>query len=170
MDNPAISASPPDAEALYSVLRAQLEKLRTAHTQVVGIASGGVWLAERLQHDWQLPSIGVISTSMHRDDFAQRGLSNASETKLPFSVDDSHILLLDDVLHTGRSVRAAINEIFDFGRPACIQLGVLVARNGLQLPIAAQAVGAHVQIASNQSLALAREPSSSLYFELHNNT
>lgn len=162
-----MTTTAPDAEALYQVLREQLNALRQPHTQVVGIASGGVWLAQRLQHDWQLPSIGVISTAMHRDDFAQRGLSNASETKLPFVVDDAHIVLLDDVLHTGRSVRAAINEIFDFGRPACIELGVLAARNGLQLPIAAQAAGAHLTIANHHSLELAQHANGSLYFELH---
>lgn len=168
MDKTPTNPKLPDAEALYGVLRTQLEKLRTEYTQVVGIASGGVWLAERLQHDWQLPNIGVISTSMHRDDFAQRGLSSASKTKLPFSIDDAHIILLDDVLHTGRSVRAAMNEVFDFGRPSSIQLGVLAVRSGQQLPIAAQAVGAHVHVAPEQSLELALHENGSLHFELHN--
>lgn len=167
MDKTPTPNQVPDAEALYGILRSQLEGLRTPKTQVVGIASGGEWIAQRLQHDWQLPNIGVISTSMHRDDFSQRGLSSASKTKLPFSIDNAHIILLDDVLHTGRSVRAAINELFDFGRPSSIQLGVLVVRSGQQLPIAAQAFGAHVEIAPQQSLELARHDNGGLYFELH---
>ncbi len=167
MNKSHITSNLPDAEELYKVLRDKLDGFRTEHTKLVGIASGGVWLARRLQHDWQLSSIGVISTSMHRDDFAQRGLSSAIETKLPFVVDGSNILLLDDVLHTGRSVRAAINEIFDFGRPERIQLGALVVRSGQQLPIAAQAFGAHVEVAAHQSLELAQRDDGSLYFELH---
>ena len=133
----------PDAEALYSTLREKLLPLRQPHTQIAGITSGGAWLAQRLQRDWSLPAVGTISTTLHRDDFAHRGLSHAAQTTLPFEVDGAHILLIDDVLYTGRTIRAALNEIFDFGRPASVQLAVLVDCGGRQLPIEA-AVAANI--------------------------
>jgi pyrimidine operon attenuation protein/uracil phosphoribosyltransferase len=89
---------------------------------LVGIWSGGAWLAERLQADLGLPGAhGVISSTLHRDDFGARGLaSTADATQLPFDIDGRHILLIDDVLYTGRTIRAVINELFDYGRPpAC---------------------------------------------------
>ena len=94
----ADSAPLPDAEVLYQQLCALLQPLRGPQTQLVGITSGGAWMARRLQHQWGLDHVGIISTALHRDDFAQRGLSRAEQTSLPFAVDGSHILLLDDVL------------------------------------------------------------------------
>jgi pyrimidine operon attenuation protein/uracil phosphoribosyltransferase len=144
----------PDAEALYSTLREKLLPLRQPHTQIAGITSGGAWLAQRLQRDWSLPAVGTISTTLHRDDFAHRGLSHAAQTTLPFEVDGAHILLIDDVLYTGRTIRAALNEIFDFGRPASVQLAVLVDCGGRQLPIEAAVAATRLHLPENQSLAL----------------
>jgi pyrimidine operon attenuation protein/uracil phosphoribosyltransferase len=110
-----------DAEALYRELLRAVPLLCETPARLVGITSGGAWLAERLQKDMGLEGVhGTISSSMHRDDFAQRGLAAGGQTKLPFDVNGAHIVLLDDVLYTGRSLRAVINELFDYGRPASV--------------------------------------------------
>ena len=125
-----------DAEALYQELRRGVQAIAIPAAHLVGITSGGAWLAERLQRDLALPGeAGVISSSMHRDDFAQRGLSAGGQTRLPFEVNGAHIILLDDVLYTGRTIRAVVNELYDYGRPARVQLAVLVDRGGRELPI-----------------------------------
>lgn len=152
-----------DAEALYAELRLGLEQLlshypasQTPH--LVGVASGGVWLAERLQQDLGLQGrVGVLSSSMHRDDFAQRGLASNAQTKLPFDVNGAHLIVLDDVLYTGRTVRAVLNELFDYGRPASVKLAVLVDRGGRELPVAADIAVARVSLPADESLALARD-------------
>ena len=121
-----------DAEALYTDLLAGVRSLMKPDTVLVGIWSGGAWLAERLQRDLKLAvEHGVISSALHRDDFSSRGMTAAADhTKLPFDVDGSHIVLVDDVLYTGRTIRATLNELFDFGRPASVALAVLVDRGG----------------------------------------
>ncbi|HEY1226458.1 MAG TPA: bifunctional pyr operon transcriptional regulator/uracil phosphoribosyltransferase PyrR [Ramlibacter sp.] len=127
-------------------------------TRLVGITSGGAWLVERLQEDLGLPGApGIISSAMHRDDFARRGLASSVQTQLPFDVDGADILLLDDVLYTGRTIRAVLNELFDFGRPASVRLAVLVDRGGRQLPVAADFAAAKLELPAAQSLALARD-------------
>ncbi len=148
-----------DAEALYRELVRGVQQLRTSETKLVGITSGGAWLAERLQKDLDLAGeVGVISSAMHRDDFSKRGLSGAGQqTQLHFDVNDSHIVLLDDVLYTGRTIRAVINELFDYGRPACIKLAVLVDRGGRELPVQADFAAARVTLPASQALALVRD-------------
>ena len=148
-----------DAEALYAELREGVRPLLKAETSLVGVWSGGAWLAERLQADLNLPGAhGVISSTLHRDDFGERGLAAGTDaTHLPFAIDGRHILLIDDVLYTGRTIRAVVNELFDFGRPASVQLAVLVDRGGRQLPIAAAYAAARVALPSTQRLSLARE-------------
>lgn len=155
-----------DAEALYQTLCQQIQRIRTPDTQFAGITSGGAWLAQRLQQDWGLGPVGTISTAMHRDDFAKRGLAVTAQTQMPFEVDGAHIILLDDVLYTGRTVRAALNEIFDYGRPASVKLAVLVDRGGRQLPVEADIAAARLQLAPGQSLALARADDGSFSFRL----
>jgi pyrimidine operon attenuation protein/uracil phosphoribosyltransferase len=146
-----------DAEALYRELLRGVQNLRQAGTRLVGVTSGGAWLGERLQQDLALAGEpGVISSAMHRDDFARRGLSATAQTKLPFDVNGAHILLLDDVLYTGRTIRAVLNELFDYGRPAGVLLAVLVDRGGRELPIQADHAAARVSLPADQSLALAR--------------
>jgi pyrimidine operon attenuation protein/uracil phosphoribosyltransferase len=147
-----------DAEALYRELLKGVQQLRTPEARLVGITSGGAWLAERLHKDMGLPGQhGVISSAMHRDDFARRGLAaSAQTTQLPFDVNGARIVLLDDVLYTGRTIRAVINELFDYGRPAAVQLAVLVDRGGRELPIQPDFAGARVSLPEHQSLALAR--------------
>ncbi|MEO7547152.1 MAG: bifunctional pyr operon transcriptional regulator/uracil phosphoribosyltransferase PyrR [Ramlibacter sp.] len=157
-----------DAEALCKELARGVQQLRDAQTRLVGITSGGAWLAQRLQKDLGLDGeAGVISSSMHRDDFAQRGLSGAGQqTQLPFEVNDAHIILLDDVLYTGRTIRAVLNELFDYGRPASVKLAVLVDRGGRELPVHADYAAVRIALPAAQSLALARDPQGKLSFQV----
>ncbi|KQY86439.1 MULTISPECIES: bifunctional pyr operon transcriptional regulator/uracil phosphoribosyltransferase PyrR [Roseateles] len=154
-----------DAEALYLVLKKGVQRLLTPDTALVGIWSGGAWLAERLAADLGVAS-GVISSALHRDDFGSRGLAKADHTTLPFDVNGRDILLIDDVLYTGRTTRAVINELFDFGRPASVQLAVLVDRGGRQLPIEAAFSAARVALGSDQHLRLARSEDGRFSFEV----
>jgi pyrimidine operon attenuation protein/uracil phosphoribosyltransferase len=164
-----MSALALDAEALYQELRRGVRSLGSANTRLVGITSGGAWLAERLQRDLGWPGeSGQVSSVMHRDDFAQRGLSAGGQTSLPFEVDGADILVLDDVLYTGRTIRAVLNEIFDYGRPARVQLAVLVDRGGRQLPVQADFAAARVALPETQSLALARDEAGAFSFKVQN--
>jgi pyrimidine operon attenuation protein / uracil phosphoribosyltransferase len=148
-----------DAEALYTDLLAGVRGLLQPDSVLVGIWSGGAWLAERLQRDLTLRGEhGVISSALHRDDFGSRGLSGgADHTKLPFEVDGRHILLIDDVLFTGRTTRAVVNELFDFGRPASVLLAVLVDRGGRELPVHPAYSAARIHLPREQRLSLARD-------------
>jgi len=156
-----------DAEALYADLAQQVKALLSAKTQLLGVASGGVWLAQRLQQDLGLTQpMGVISSAMHRDDYARRGMTSGAQTQIPFDVNNAELLLLDDVLFTGRTVRAVMNELFDFGRPASIRLAVLVDRGGRELPIAADLCAARIHLPVTQSLALVRSASGQFSFNV----
>lgn len=156
-----------DAEALYAELLRGVRALRAPDTRLAGIASGGAWLAERLQKDLGLPGEpGVLSSSMHRDDFASRGLAASTQTTLPFDVNGADILVLDDVLYTGRTIRAVLNELFDYGRPARVRLAVLVDRGGRELPVAAEFAAARVTLPATQSLSLARTESGTFHFDV----
>ena len=156
-----------DAEALYLELLAGVRALLRPETRLIGVTSGGVWLAERLQRDLGLPGrSGVISSSMHRDDYARRGMTAGAQTQIDFDVNEAQILLLDDVLYTGRTIRAVINELFDFGRPASVKLAVLVDRGGRELPIQADCCAARVSLPATQSLALARSETGVFSFNL----
>ncbi len=158
-----------DAEALYLELLRGVRALLKPDTRLVGITSGGAWLAERLQADLQLPGkAGVISSAMHRDDFSQRGMvsGGGGQTALAFDVNGADIILLDDVVYTGRTIRAVLNELFDFGRPASVHLAVLVDRGGRQLPIQPDFAAARVALPAAQQLALARSTAGAFSFNL----
>jgi pyrimidine operon attenuation protein/uracil phosphoribosyltransferase len=156
-----------DAEALYRELLRGVQQLCQADTRLVGVTSGGAWLAERLQKDLKLPGEpGVISSAMHRDDFARRGLSATAQTRLDFDVNGARILILDDVLYTGRTIRAVLNELFDYGRPAAVALAVLVDRGGRELPVQADYAAARVALPPDQALALARDAQGRFSFEV----
>ena len=159
-----------DAEALYRDLLKAMQLLMASYSeppQLVGIASGGVWLAERLQQDLKLAGkIGMLSSAMHRDDFAKRGLASSSQTQLPFEVNSAHLVLVDDVLYTGRTLRAVINELFDYGRPASVKLVVLVDRGGRELPVQPDVAIARVVLPASQSLALARADDGRFTFQV----
>jgi pyrimidine operon attenuation protein/uracil phosphoribosyltransferase len=157
-----------DAEALYADLVEGVRRMIRPDTVLVGVWSGGAWLAERLQRDLELAGEpGVVSSALHRDDFGSRGMSaGADPTKLPFEVEGRHILLLDDVLYTGRTIRAAINELYDFGRPASVALAVLVDRGGRELPIAAAVSAARITLPGDQRLSLARSETGRFSFDI----
>lgn len=149
-----------DAEVLYATL---LSKVKTGLAQaenvaIVGIHSGGAWLAERLAVDMQLGErLGFVDVSFYRDDFAEKGLrSDVKPTQIPFDVEGATLLLVDDVLYTGRTTRAAINELFDYGRPARIMLAALVDRGERELPIAADFVAQTIVISDKKLLTLQR--------------
>ena len=164
-----MSALALDAEALYQQLLRGVRSLCQPQTRLVGITSGGAWLAERLQQDLGLDGqSGQVSSVMHRDDYAQRGLAAGGQTQLPFEIEGADILVLDDVLYTGRTIRAVLNELFDYGRPARVQLAVLVDRGGRQLPVQADYAAARVTLPETQSLALARDAAGRFSFQVHN--
>jgi pyrimidine operon attenuation protein/uracil phosphoribosyltransferase len=165
-DTPAVADEAFDAEALYRTL---LEQVRTGlegapDPAIVGIHSGGAWLAERLAADLGLQQrLGFIDVSFYRDDYAKKGLHpDVKPTRIDFNADGATILLVDDVLYTGRTVRAAINVLFDYGRPERIMLAALADRGGRQLPVAADFVGSHAALQPGQSLALSRDAASQL--------
>ena len=157
-----------DAEALYRELLRGVRALMAPGTRLVGVASGGAWLVERLQRDLGLEGApSVLSSALHRDDFAQRGLAASAQTQIAFDVNGADVLVLDDVLYTGRTVRAVINELFDYGRPACVRLAVLVDRGGRQLPVQADFAAARVALPTSQSLALARAADGTFQFQVN---
>jgi len=155
-----------DAEALYRELlgqvRAGLAGVQDA--AIVGIHSGGAWLAERLAHDLDLTArLGSIDVSFYRDDYARKGLHpDVKPTHIRFAVDGATVVLVDDVLQTGRTVRAAINVLFDYGRPSCIRLAALADRGGRELPVAPDYVGIRTTLDAHGSLCLQRLESGQL--------
>lgn len=159
-----------DAEALYADLLRGVQKLLLSQpdSALVGIWSGGAWLAERLQKDLGLVgTAGVISSSLHRDDFGSKGMAaSADHTKLPFDVNGRPLILVDDVLFTGRTTRAVINELFDFGRPASVTLAVLVDRGGRELPIEPVFSAARIHLDAAQRLRLAKDETGRFSFDI----
>jgi pyrimidine operon attenuation protein/uracil phosphoribosyltransferase len=154
-----MSASPPDAEALVEALAAQMRPRLTREAVLVGIYTGGVWVAERLHRALHIAApLGVLAVTLHRDDFGRIGLHRESRrSQIPVDVDGREVVLVDDVLHTGRTVRAALNELFDFGRPAAVRLAVLADRNGRELPVAADFCGARVHLDEGEELVLSND-------------
>jgi pyrimidine operon attenuation protein / uracil phosphoribosyltransferase len=156
-----------DAPALYAELLRGVRGLMHPGTRLVGITSGGAWLAEALQKDLGLAGKpGIISSAMHRDDFAKRGLASSAQTQIPFDVNGADIVLLDDVLYTGRTIRAVLNELFDYGRPARVLLAVLVDRGGRELPVEASFAAARVALPAQQLLALVRSDDGKFSFQV----
>lgn len=150
----------PSANSLIAQLATTIKPTLTSNTVLVGMHTGGVWAAEHLHPllDSNMPH-GSLDISFYRDDFERIGLHpQVKPTRLPFEVEGRDILLIDDVLYTGRSVRAAMNALFDYGRPARIRLAVLIDRVGdRQLPIAADFVGAALPVPSHQHIHLVRD-------------
>jgi pyrimidine operon attenuation protein/uracil phosphoribosyltransferase len=154
----------PDAETLCADLVRQLRPHVTPETGMVGIHTGGAWLAERLHQElgFVVP-LGILDISFYRDDYRKSGLhKSVRASKIPFDVNGRHLLLVDDVLYTGRTVRAAMNELFDYGRPETIRLAALVDRGERQLPICAQYVGTSLTVPKGSMLRLDRDASGRL--------
>ena len=158
----------PDAEKLTEQLAAELRPRVTPSTAMIGIYTGGAWLAERLHAALSLRDpLGLMDIAFYRDDYHEQGLHHdPKRTKIPFDVNGCELLLVDDVLYSGRTVRAAMNEIFDYGRPASIALTVLVDRGGRQLPICAQHCGARVEVPAGMRLRLKRDEKGKLALAL----
>ncbi|MBV5287608.1 MAG: bifunctional pyr operon transcriptional regulator/uracil phosphoribosyltransferase PyrR [Methyloversatilis discipulorum] len=149
----------PDAEKLLADLAAQMRPQVTPDTALVGLHTGGVWLAQRLHALLGLTQpAGSLDVSFYRDDYAQRGLSRDTRSSaLPFDVEGRHLILVDDVLHTGRTIRAALNELFDYGRPAKVELAVLIDRGGRQLPVAPTYCATRLDLAEGTRVKLAQD-------------
>ncbi len=149
-----------DVEQLLSAMAAQLNQLLAERDikqpRMIGIHTGGVWLAERLHRLLGLETpLGQLNISFYRDDFSRIGVHpQVMPSNLPFEVDDSSIILVDDVLQTGRTIRAALNEIFDYGRPASVILAVLVERSGRELPIQADVAALEMELGPNEQVKL----------------
>ncbi len=158
----------PDAESQCDQLAASIRPKLRPDTVLVGIHSGGVWVARRLRDLLQLENdIGLIDVSFHRDDYGARGLNpRVKPSSMPFDVDERPLILVDDVLYTGRTTRAAINEIFDYGRPASIQLAVLADRGHRQLPFSADYCPWKIDLAPTQELVLSADGNDRLEWSL----
>jgi pyrimidine operon attenuation protein/uracil phosphoribosyltransferase len=154
-----MNASLPDAEQLIDALAAQMRGRVNPDVALVGIYTGGVWVAERLHRALGVKEpMGVLAVTLHRDDFGRIGLHPESRSsKIPFDVNGREVILVDDVLHTGRTIRAALNELFDFGRPAAVRLAVLADREGRELPVCADFVGARVEVPRDEQIVLSNE-------------
>ena len=161
-----------NAEKLYEKLLDHLrQRKQSGPFELAGLAMGGAWIAERLAKDLGIPHFGVINVAFHRDDYAEKGMtalrtSSTMPTHLPFDVNGANIILIDDVLLTGRTVRAALNELFDFGRPAQVELMVLADRGNRELPIAANFVGEKVDVAEQKILVLEKDAAGKFSFQL----
>ncbi len=161
-----------NAESLYQKLLENLRsRLQYGPFELAGLAMGGAWIAQRLAQDLGLPHYGVINVAFHRDDYAEKGMtalrtSSTMPTKLPFDVNGANIILIDDVLFTGRTVRAALNELFDFGRPAQVELMVLADRGKRELPISANFVGEAIKVPDQKILVLEKDGAGRFSFQL----
>jgi pyrimidine operon attenuation protein/uracil phosphoribosyltransferase len=162
-----MNSPPPAAELLRRLADAMRPDVNSA-TVLVGIHTGGVWIAQWLHKTLDLSSqLGSIDVSYHRDDHHLGGGRNGGRaSQLPFDVEGAHIVIVDDVLHTGRTIRAAMNELFDYGRPARIDLAVLVDRGGRELPVAATWCAGAISLPPSQSLDLARGDDGELMFRI----
>jgi len=148
----------PDATALCAQLASAMRPHITPQTALVGIHTGGAWIAERLHRELAIAQpLGSIDVAFYRDDFNQRGLHKGTKaSNIPFDVEGAHIVIVDDVLYTGRTIRAALNELFDYGRPARVDLAVLVDRGGRELPVAATWCPQTLTLPASQTLVLER--------------
>ena len=167
----------PNAEDLLNTLAQKLKPLLQTNTALVGIQSGGVWLMQRLlvllKNDISTHAIehGTLDVSFYRDDFEKRGLKAENRpSQISFEVENKHIILIDDVFYTGRTTRAAMNELFDYGRPASITLLALVNRGGRELPIAPQITAADITLDPSQNLQLIQDAGGNLRLELNSPT
>ena len=158
-----------DAEETYRSLAARLrEEVIGRDVRLVGVHTGGVWLAQRLKDDLKVAhAVGILDISFYRDDFSRSGLKpSVTPSTIAFDVEGADIVLVDDVLNTGRTVRAAMNELFDYGRPARIDLAVLIDRGGRELPIAPTVVGRRIEVPPQISVVLSRDDDGRLHLTL----
>ena len=141
---------------MVRTIQSELQARQISDPLMIGIHTGGVWVAKQLHQRLGLKDdLGVLNITFYRDDFTRIGMHPQVEpSSLPFEIDDRHIILVDDVLHTGRTIRAALNEIFDYGRPASVMLAALVVRSGKELPICADIAGTTLDLIDGQHIKL----------------
>jgi len=149
----------PDPEALVRSMADAMRGSIDKDAALVGIYTGGAWVAERLHRALSIATpLGLLAVTLHRDDFGRIGLHRESRrSQIPFPVDGREVILVDDVLHTGRTIRAALNELFDFGRPRAVRLAALVDRGGRELPLAPDFLGAKADVAAGEDLVLSND-------------
>ena len=143
-------------EGMTQQLQAYLKENHIGDPLMIGIHTGGVWVAEQLSQRLRLPQpLGTLDISFYRDDFSRIGMNpEVKPSNLPFDVEGRTIILVDDVLQTGRTIRAALNEIFDYGRPARVILAVLLERKGHELPIRADITGERIDLTTDEQIKL----------------
>ena len=145
----------PLIEALADAVSRHLARNGRDAPLMVGVHTGGVWVARRLHGLLGIEEpLGTLNINFYRDDFTRIGMHPMVTPSELFAVDDRHVVLIDDVLYTGRTIRAALNEIFDWGRPASVTLGVLVERGGREIPIQADAIGRTLDLAAHEYVKL----------------
>jgi len=168
-----IPSTPADIQTLLHNMADEIrQQLGDAQPLLIGIHSGGAWIAKELANilgaDFFDAPLGTLNIAYYRDDFTRIGMHpQVTPSDLPFSVDDRHLLLVDDVLYSGRTIRAALNEIFDYGRPASVTLAVLIERNGRELPVQADIVGQSITLPKDQQIKLTQNDG--LQLELKSN-
>ncbi|MBL1293906.1 MAG: bifunctional pyr operon transcriptional regulator/uracil phosphoribosyltransferase PyrR [Thiotrichales bacterium] len=137
-------------------LKTRINNQHIDNPAMIGIHTGGVWVARHLHQQLGIEEpLGTLDISFYRDDFSRIGMSpQVKPSQLPFSIDDRNIILVDDVLYTGRTIRAALNELFDYGRPASITLAVLIVRSGREIPISADVAGTELVLEKHQQIKL----------------
>ncbi|MES2499254.1 MAG: bifunctional pyr operon transcriptional regulator/uracil phosphoribosyltransferase PyrR [Pseudomonadota bacterium] len=167
----------PNPEKLLSDITAKIQTQLTLidcveSCALIGIHSGGVWLMQRILESLKLDiPFGTLDAALYRDDYAQRGLKAQSKpSNIAFNVQDKHLILIDDIFYTGRTTRAAMNELFDYGRPASITLAVLINRGGAELPISPNIVGAEILLKPMQSLQLSQDTKGKLHLSLEDDS
>lgn len=146
----------PLIQAMSTALTTLFAQRHIRHPALVGVHTGGVWVAQRLQQQLGIEDpLGCLDISFYRDDFSRIGMNpQVKPSAIPFDVEGRHLVLVDDVLYTGRTIRAALNEIFDYGRPESVILAVLVDRGGRELPIQPDVVGTRVTLADDENIKL----------------
>jgi len=168
--NDAITDIDQFIDAMLTEIRAAIPEDDLSELLVIGIHTGGVWIAERLHRKLNIQQpLGKLNIAFYRDDFSRIGTHpQVTPSKLPFDIEDKHLLLVDDVLHTGRTIRAALNEIFDYGRPASVRLAVLIDRGEHELPIQADFMGKSLALEPGEHVKLcaAENPSGDLTLEI----
>ncbi len=168
--NDAITDIDQCIDAMLTDIRAAIPEDDLSELLMIGIHTGGVWIAERLHRKLNIQKpLGKLNIAFYRDDFSRIGKHpQVTPSKLPFDIEDRHLLLVDDVLHTGRTIRAALNEIFDYGRPASVRLAVLIDRGEHELPIQADFMGKSLALKPGEHVKLcaAENPSGDLTLEI----
>ena len=168
--NDAITDIDQFIDAMLTEIRAAIPEDDLSELLMIGIHTGGVWIAERLHRKLNIQQpLGKLNIAFYRDDFSRIGTHpQVTPSKLPFDIEDKHLLLVDDVLHTGRTIRAALNEIFDYGRPASVRLAVLIDRGEHELPIQADFMGKSLTLEPGEHVKLcaAENPSGDLTLEI----